>query len=81
MTKITLKTHEEIAIEMYVTAHTTMIDLEIQNEYLKTATAKKARGNEKAKELRADNKKDIKVLKEKLEFVKEKYLKDCEIRG
>ena len=68
--KLNLKTKIEIAREMYETAYDNMLDIEIQNEYLKTDVAKEINGSDKAEELRDQNKGTVKNIIEKLAFLK-----------
>lgn len=65
-----LKTRKEIAIEMYEASHEMMLELQLQNDYLKTETAKEVNGSDVAKDLRNQNKKKIEGYINKLSFLK-----------
>ena len=76
-----LKNKLEIVIEMFEASHEVMLELQIQNDYLKTDTAKEVNGEDAAKELREQNKKTIEGHKNKLNFLKGIIEKDHKKSG
>ncbi len=68
--KLNLKTRVEIAVEMFEASHEVMIELQLQNDYLKTDIAKEVNGSDAAKDLRDQNKKTIEGHINKLAFLK-----------
>ena len=76
-----LKSKLEIAKEMFEASHEVMLELQIQNDYLKTDTAKEVNGEDAAKDLRDQNKKTIEGHKNKLAFLKGVIEKDHKKSG
>ena len=76
-----LKSKLEIVKEMFEASHEVMLELQIQNDYLKTDVAKEVNGEDAAKELREQNKKTIQGHKNKLSFLKGVIDKDKKKSG